>query len=1050
MTATEPGFINNMKFIIVNSFHRDDKGDAALTHVLIDQLLSIDPKADIAVSSMEEPSNYPSFYKGRNIGSIELYSSSQIHPGLSHIFYKVYSFLALFLTAEAGKKFSWVLSKDLAKIYEEYRIADMIISVGGGYFTTKPNFGSRLHLLFALETLMLCKRMGLKVVTAPVSVGPFQYSYEARYASRILKKMDLVMLREDVSKKYFVDKEDNLPENIIRVPDSAFAFNPEGDFDLRGLVKVKPEQKILILSVRNWLLSDKQSVYEKAHADLIDHIAQKYPDILPVFINQCTFPDVSEDDRLVVERIMAMSKSKKAAFIAEDLDYIKVKLAYKQADFVIGTRFHAMVFGLAYQVPGIAIEYEHKTRGIMRDLGLEEWVISISKVTSEKLIQLFGDIVKFREFYKEHLKKIMPGYSHSTDNAVNILLNVLRKRNEVYVPGKISQKINKIISKLYNDSLYRNSFYLILATAVLAGFGFFFWLISAHYISAEQIGIATALISAMNIIAILSLIGFDSAIVRFLWHSTKRNDKLNTAIILVGSAATLLSTAFLLFLPYISPKLEFIRNSPLTLFAFIIFCVMSSINILTDAVFLAYRKTDFSMIINTIFSFVKMLLPLLFVRWGAFGIFSAAAIGQSVGFILSIFAMIWKFDYKPKFVVNMEIVREVWDYCAANYVAGIFNLIPVMLLPIIITNHLGSAQAAYFYIVMMIANLLYVIPQAANRSLFAEGAFDEKSFHKNIDKAVKMIGILLLPAIIIFILGGNFILSFFGKNYSAEGINFFYLVIFSGLSVSMYSLSNSLYRVKKQLTPLIISNAVYAFTILATAYLLLDHGLVGIGLAWFAGNTLACVGYLFYMKEAEYKMIGRGWQYTVYDMGNSRVEKKYNSIFLSYFMMFKDAFRYLRMPDLAFRKYYRETQKIAMNSLEKVMASPLDKNLFGNPKMIGTVGYEQDHLKSLGKYFMEHSADESKDKIDRVVKFCLMLFEHSLAEKYFNIADNFGLDASGNIVLIDLGEIIDSREEISVQIKNRAWSAPDVISEFPEKLRGYFVRSMDNAFANKI
>jgi polysaccharide pyruvyl transferase WcaK-like protein len=32
-------------------------------------------------------------------------------------------------------------------------------------------------------------------------------------------------------------------------------------------------------------------------------------------------------------------------------------------------------------VPGIAIEYEHKTRGIMRDLGLEDWVLPMENET---------------------------------------------------------------------------------------------------------------------------------------------------------------------------------------------------------------------------------------------------------------------------------------------------------------------------------------------------------------------------------------------------------------------------------------------------------------------------------------------------------------------------------------------------------------------------------------------------------------------------------------------------------------------------------------------
>ena len=44
-------------------------------------------------------------------------------------------------------------------------------------------------------------------------------------------------------------------------------------------------------------------------------------------------------------------------------------------DYLVGTRFHSVIFALAARVPCIAIGYEHKTRGIMRDLSLDGWVL---------------------------------------------------------------------------------------------------------------------------------------------------------------------------------------------------------------------------------------------------------------------------------------------------------------------------------------------------------------------------------------------------------------------------------------------------------------------------------------------------------------------------------------------------------------------------------------------------------------------------------------------------------------------------------------------------
>ena len=49
--------------------------------------------------------------------------------------------------------------------------------------------------------------------------------------------------------------------------------------------------------------------------------------------------------------------------------------------------------------------------------------------------------------------------------------------------------IKKIYNHFMNDSLYRNSIYLILSTAVMGGFGFIFWIIAARLFTLEQIGL---------------------------------------------------------------------------------------------------------------------------------------------------------------------------------------------------------------------------------------------------------------------------------------------------------------------------------------------------------------------------------------------------------------------------------------------------------------------------------------------------------------------------------------------------------------------------------
>lgn len=381
----------------------------------------------------------------------------------------------------------------------------------------------------------------------------------------------------------------------------------------------------------------------------------------------------------------------------------------------------------------------------------------------------------------------------------------------------------------------------MLATGVMSALGFFFWLLSAHIVDVENIGLATALISTTTMISILSLIGFDVSFVRHLFNSKRKNEELSTGIILVSIISIFLSTLFLLCVDNISPQLGFINDRWIYSLLFVLFCLMGSLNILTDAIFLAYRSTKYSLIINSVFSLIKLFLPLVFVAWGAFGIFTASGFGQLIGAVLSIIVIIHKFGYKPAFVIDRETLKNVWKYCTGNYISGVFNILPITLLPIIITNELGAEYAAFFYIIIMIGNLLYVIPQATSKVLFSEGSYDEHSLSLHIKKTIKMTYALLIPAIIFLILLGEKILSFFGTKYAESSMSFFYIIVLTGLVVGIYQVFVSIFRVNKNLTGLITMNFLYMATIIGLSYLLLPLGLLGIGIAWLAGNIVASV-----------------------------------------------------------------------------------------------------------------------------------------------------------------------------------------------------------------
>ncbi|MDP4020899.1 MAG: hypothetical protein Q8P58_02570 [Candidatus Adlerbacteria bacterium] len=407
--------------------------------------------------------------------------------------------------------------------------------------------------------------------------------------------------------------------------------------------------------------------------------------------------------------------------------------------------------------------------------------------------------------------------------------------------------ILNLFRKIYGDSLFLNSLYLMSGTVVVAGFGFFFWLINEQLYLTEDIGLATALISVMNLISIFSLIGFNATFIRFLPTSEHPNDKLNTGILLVASVAIVLSSIFVLLTPAISPPLHALLAHPTTALLFVVFCTLVAVSAVIDSVFLARRQTKFVLVISFAFSVCKILLPFLFIPWGAFGIFAAAATAQAIGLVLGITLLVRYCNYRPRLAIHLNIVSMVWRYSASNYLASVINLIPVTILPIIIVNQLGAHSAAYYYIVMMIGNLLYTIPWATARALFAEGSNDEIFLDRHFRNSVISIASLITPSIVFLLIFGGYILRVFGEDYVSEGIVFLQLVAVSGIFVSVTAIFGSLFQVRKHLVPLITANSALAVVTLTLSYLFLPLGLYGIGVAWLVGNTTAAlISYLWY------------------------------------------------------------------------------------------------------------------------------------------------------------------------------------------------------------
>jgi len=411
-------------------------------------------------------------------------------------------------------------------------------------------------------------------------------------------------------------------------------------------------------------------------------------------------------------------------------------------------------------------------------------------------------------------------------------------------------KINFIYNKLKADSLYQNSVFLMLSTLVMSFFGFIFWIVCARLFSANEVGLATTIISIMSLVVSFSVLGLNIGLIRYLPGSKRKNEKINSVFTLVALITIIVSTIFLLLVNDFSPKLYFIKENLLLSVVFIVFMIFASLSSLIESVFIAFRSTKFILIKNTIFSSLKIAFPFFLVGLGAYGIFTSWMLAVIVSFTVSLLILVYRFGFKPKIVFYDRVIRKVGRYSFGNYVAGLVGGLPAMFLPLIITNYLSAETTAYYYISMMIATLLFTVSQATSNSLFAEGS-SGKDLKVQVKKSFKIILPLLILGIVLILLFGNYLLLVFGNDYSSEGFSFLRILAFSGIFVSVNSVFNAILKVKNMVREMITRSVIGSFLIILLSFVFIYYGfgLLGIGYAWIIGQALISVTYLVLWKR---------------------------------------------------------------------------------------------------------------------------------------------------------------------------------------------------------
>ena len=318
--------------------------------------------------------------------------------------------------------------------------------------------------------------------------------------------------------------------------------------------------------------------------------------------------------------------------------------------------------------------------------------------------------------------------------------------------------------------------------------------------------------------------------------------EINTALILTSALAVVIATAYVLVVPLFVPNVEFLRANPLHAIGFVVLNACVAANLLTDSVFIAYRRTQFNVVVDGLMQGVAKLACLgVFVGLGAYGIFVASGIGGAVAVGASVVFMVWRLDYRPSLSIDFPVFVRTLRFSLSNYVGSIFLVLPLLFLPLIVVNGQGPHKAAAFLIAFNLANLAYAVSFAMSDSLFAEGSQAVVDIRTLGRRAYKLLAPVTVCLVVVIALCAHWILLIYGSSYSRNGTPVLLVLVAALPIVTLNNIGQILLKLRGRLNTVMLVNVAYFVVMLGLAKVWSADGITWVALAWLLGNLVAAL-----------------------------------------------------------------------------------------------------------------------------------------------------------------------------------------------------------------
>jgi O-antigen/teichoic acid export membrane protein len=392
----------------------------------------------------------------------------------------------------------------------------------------------------------------------------------------------------------------------------------------------------------------------------------------------------------------------------------------------------------------------------------------------------------------------------------------------------------------------RSGYALLAGSGFASVLGFLFWALAARLYPADEVGRATALVSSMAFLANLSTLGLRNGILRFLSAADEGGLRLVRRSYAVCTAtAVLAGSIFVLGQPIWAADLAYLSEHLWFATGFVMCVVVWVIFIMQDQVLTALHQAVLVPVVQVGYGLLKVGLLVFLV--GVPGAVFLSYAGPALGAVVIVSALVLcRLVTRPKTGSPSTVPRigALVRFAAADHFSTLIGLAALDLLPLLVLARAGTSASAYYYLSFTMAYCLYLVTSNFGSALVVEASRDLGRLGFLARRTLRNAIALVCPAAVVGIVGAPYFLGLIGRDYAEHSL-LLQLLLLSAIPQVVVGVGASVARVQRRLLVLSAQQTALSVLVFVFAELgLRSTGLVGVGLAWLASQTIVAVAVL--------------------------------------------------------------------------------------------------------------------------------------------------------------------------------------------------------------